>query len=77
VSLVGGGQVVQFKPASTLPANHNFSLILQFLTNTDGVAAQNAFPNFTTGTASDSTAPPLFRLGRRMRQQAWVSMPLS
>jgi hypothetical protein len=64
-SLVGGGQVVQFKPSANLPANHSFQLTAQNLTNLDGVAAQNFSPFFTfsTGIAADSTAPTVVSVG--------------
>jgi hypothetical protein len=57
LSLMGNGKVVQFQPTSALPANHNFQVTAQNLTNTSGVAAPTANLYFTTGTASDSTAP--------------------
>ena len=63
LSLVGNGKVVQFQPSSALPAGHNFQVTAQNLTNTNGVAAPVAYLYFTTGTASDSTAPTVVSVG--------------
>jgi hypothetical protein len=61
-SLVGGN-VVQFRPTSVLPANHYLTLTVQNVTNTSGVEAPAVAPYFTTGTASDSTAPTVVAVG--------------
>jgi len=59
VSLVGGGQVIQIQPTSTLGANLPYRACVSGVTNIDGVPVQNYCLYFTTGTAIDTAAPTI------------------
>jgi hypothetical protein len=61
-SLVGGN-VVQFKPTSALPANHYLTLTVQNVTNASGFPATTVGLAFTTGTTSDSLVPTVVSVG--------------
>ena len=57
LSLTGNGQVINIAPNSNLTAGSTYSVQIQFVLNIDGAPVQRFNMAFTTGAASDSTAP--------------------